>query len=139
MQRLRVDLFLFTVFGNLYFVIETIYKGHITHWSMYIMGGIIGVSIGKINEYIPRETRFLLQCFYGMCIATLGEGISGLVLNVWLGLRIWDYSNMFGTFFMGQCCIPFCLIWFALSGVCILIDDYIRWKMFGEEKPSYTL
>lgn len=138
-MKILKQLFLFLVFGFIYFIIESIWKGYLTHWSMFIVAGIIGVLIGGINEYIPWEMPFFLQCSIGMVIATVIEGISGLILNVYLNLHIWDYSNVPFNFFYQQCCLPFCIAWFILSGVCIIVDDYIRYKLFDEEQPHYIL
>lgn len=138
-MKILKQLFLFLVFGFIYFIIETIWKGHLTHWSMFVVAGIIGVLIGGINEYIPWEMPFFLQCSIGTVIATVIEGISGLILNVYLNLHIWDYSNVPFNFFYQQCCLPFCVAWFILSGACIIVDDYIRYKLFNEERPHYIL
>lgn len=136
-MKLLKNVALFLVFGLLYFIIETIWKGHLTHWSMFVLAGIVGPLIGAINEYIPWKMPFFLQCGIGMIIATIAEGITGLIVNVWLGLGVWNYSTMPLSFFFGQCCVPFMVAWFLLAGVCILLDDYLRWKVFGEEKPHY--
>ena len=138
-MKILKQLFLFLVFGFVYFIIETIWKGHLTHWSMFVVAGIIGVLIGDINEYIPWEMPFFLQCGIGTVIATIIEGISGLILNVYLNLHIWDYSNVPFNFFYQQCCLPFCVAWFVLSAACIIVDDYIRYKIFNEEHPHYIL
>lgn len=138
-MKILKQLFLFLVFGFIYFIIETIWKGHLTHWSMFVVAGIIGVLIGGINEYIPWEMPFFLQCGIGTVIATVIEGISGLILNVYLNLHIWDYSNVPFNFFYQQCCLPFCVAWFILSAACIIVDDYIRYKIFNEERPHYIL
>lgn len=130
---------LFIIFGLMYFVIETVWKGHLTHWSMFILAGTIGLLIGGINEHIPWEMPIQYQCGIGMIIATLLEGISGIILNKWLGLQIWDYSNMPLNFFYQQCCLPFCCAWYALSCLCILLDDCIRYIFFDEEEPHYTI
>jgi len=71
-----------------------------------------------------------------MLIATVGEAITGLIVNVWLGLNVWHYNIM--PFLWGQCSVPFMVAWFILAGVCILLDDIIRWKWFGEEEPRYN-
>ena len=128
---------LFLIFGTIYFILESIWKGHLTHWTMFCLAGLIGVAIGSINEYIPWEMPFLYQSIIGMIVATVAEGLSGLILNVWLQLNIWDYSHTFGHFFFNQCSIPFCAIWLLLAAACIVIDDYIRWKFFNEKFPNY--
>ena len=74
----------------------------------------------------------------GSCIATVIEFISGLIINVWLGLDVWDYSNL-PLNVMGQICLPFSIIWFFMSLLCIVLDDYLRYWFFGEEKPHYSI
>lgn len=135
MKTFIKNLFLFIVFGSIYFLIECLWKGHLTHWSMFILAGIVGVLIGGLNEYIPWEMPFLEQCSIGMIIATFGEGITGLIVNKLLNLNVWTYTQL--TFFWGQCSLWFCLAWFFLAGVCIILDDWMRYKWFNEEYPHY--
>lgn len=139
MKEFVKNLTIFVIFGTLYFIIETIWKGHLTHWSMFVLAGIIGTLIGGMNEYIPWEMPFWEQCLGGAALATLFEGCAGIVLNIVLNLHIWDYSNMPFQFFFGQCCLPFCAAWLVLAALCILIDDWVRWRFFGEEQPHYSL
>ena len=127
---------LFIIFGGIYFGIECIWKGHISHWSMFVLAGIIGMLIGGINEYIPWEMPFWHQCAIGTVLAVFGEGITGMIVNIWLNLNVWHYTVL--PFFYGQCSVPFVFAWFLLSGVCIMIDDYLRWKLFNEEEPHYN-
>lgn len=137
LKKIGKAIVLFLIFGLFYFIIETIWKGHLTHWSMFVLAGIIGLLIGSINEYIPWEMPFWQQCSIGMILATIGEGLTGLIVNVWLNLNVWNYSNTFLNFFYHQCSVPFCIAWFVLSGIGIILDDYIRWKFFNEAKPHY--
>ena len=58
MKTLLKNIILFIVFGAIYFGLECLYKGHITHWSMFVLAGFIGVLIGSINECIPWEMSF---------------------------------------------------------------------------------
>lgn len=39
---------------------------------------------------------------------------------------------------LGQISLPFTLIWFLLSGVIIIVDDWLRYKLFKEDKPRYV-
>ena len=91
---------------------------------------------GLINEILSMDTPIWLQAIIGSCIVTTGEFISGCILNLWLGLGIWDYSNMPFNL-LGQICLPFSLLWVILSACAIVIDDYERYWFFGEEKPYY--
>jgi hypothetical protein len=130
------QLLLFLVFGAIYYVMESTWKGYPTHWSMFLVAGAIGSAIGAINEYIPWKMPFPCQCIIGMVIAVLGEAAAGAILNLWLGLNIWHYNVL--PFFWNQCSVPFALVWLGLAGFCIWLDDWLRYKWFGEEYPHYT-
>lgn len=93
--------------------------------------------VGAINEVIPWEMSFILQCIIGGAIITAVEFVSGCIINLWLGWAVWDYSNM-PLNLLGQICLPFSLLWVLISAVAIVFDDYIRYYLFGEEKPNYT-
>lgn len=69
---------------------------------------------------------------------TVAELVTGLILNCWLGLGIWDYSDMPCNLW-GQICLPYTLLWVPTSLVAIVLDDYLRWWLFDEEKPHYHL
>lgn len=123
--------------GTTYFGIEMLWRGH-SHWTMALVGGICFVLIGAINEYLPWELGMIQQAFTGASIVTCVELIAGLILNVWLKLGIWDYSNM-PLNLWGQICLSFFFAWVALSVIAIVIDDYLRYWLFNEEKPHYQL
>lgn len=123
--------------GCVYFLIEMAWRGH-SHWTMAALGGVCFVLIGDINEFIPWNMPLVLQGAIGSGIVTLLELVSGIVLNLWLGLGIWDYSNMPFNF-LGQICLPFSLLWVALSVVAVILDDWLRYWLFGEDRPTYTL
>lgn len=123
--------------GTTYFGIEMLWRGY-SHWTMALVGGICFVLIGAINEYIPWDMGFIDQALLGAIIVTAVEFISGLILNVWLGLGIWDYSSL-PMNVMGQICLPFFFAWIVLSAVAIVVDDYLRYWLFKEEKPHYQL
>lgn len=137
MKKFLQNVILFCVMGLIYFGIEILWRGH-SHWTMIIVGGLCGISIGILNEFMSWDWSLLRQALYGTILITLIEFISGCILNLWLGLGIWDYSNLPFNI-LGQICVPFCFVWFFLSIVTIFLDDYLRWKWFGEEKPHYHL
>lgn len=140
--KLNKFLTLFTVGGSLYFIIEFLFKtfisGGMIHWSMFLLGGLCFVLIGEINEVIPWEMSIIKQGIIGAAIVTSLEFVFGVILNLVLKLGIWDYSNLPFNI-LGQICLPFSLAWFGLALIAIFLDDYLRWKWFGEEIPHYHL
>jgi uncharacterized membrane protein len=66
------------------------------------------------------------------------EFCCGCIVNIWLKWDIWDYSSEWGNS-LGQICPKFSAIWFFVSALAIVIDDYLRWVLFDEEQPHYRL
>lgn len=118
-------------------VIEILFRGW-SHWSMFILGGICFVCLGLINELIPWYMPLWKQMLIGMVIITYSEFVTGCIVNLWLGWEIWNYSNMPGNI-LGQICPEFSFLWFWISGVGIVLDDWLRYWIFGEEQPRYKL
>jgi uncharacterized membrane protein len=123
--------------GITYMLIELAWRGY-SHISMFILGSLCFLLLGGINEFLPWELGFVWQMLIGAGIVTILELIFGIVVNVWLELEVWDYSNLPFNF-MGQICLPFSFAWTLLSGVAIVVDDYLRYWLFGEEKPHYKI
>ena len=117
------NLLIFSIFGLTYGLIEILWRGY-THPSMVIVGGICGLLIGLLNEK-NKKMNLLQQMVEGMVIVTVLEFVSGIILNLCLGLNVWDYSNMKFNL-LGQVCPQFCIAWFFLSYLVISIDDFLR-------------
>lgn len=137
MKLLCKYLFLFMVGGGIYSLIEIGYRGH-THWTMFIVGGVCFILLGLINELIPWDLSLVCQMLMGGALITGVEFITGVIVNLILGWGVWDYSHM-PLNILGQICLPFSLLWCLVSAVGIVLDDYIRYRLFSEEKPEYTL
>lgn len=129
-------LFLFLFGGAAYISIEILYRGY-SHWLMFIIGGLAFLMVGMLNEVFKWETPIEIQSIIGGGIITGIEFITGLIANIQFNMGIWDYSNL-PLNVMGQICLPFTFIWILLSTVIIVIDDWLRYKLFDEEKPHYT-
>lgn len=130
-------LILAVIGGALYTFVEIVWRGH-SHVSMFILGGLCFMLIGAINELFPWEMGLIWQMLLGAVIVTSLELVVGIIVNIRLGLEVWDYSNLPYNF-MGQIALRYSLMWIALSGVAIVIDDYLRYRLFGEKKPKYRL
>lgn len=128
---------LFLMGGMIYFAIELAYKGD-SHYSMFITGGAAFLLMGGINSYFDRNMPLIKQMLLSAVIITLLEFICGVIVNIWLHLNVWDYSHI-PLNLMGQICPRFFFIWFALSLVGIILDDFFRYRMFGEEMPKYVI
>lgn len=140
MKRLKVCLKLLVlavIGGAIYVGIEMLWRGH-SHPSMFILGGLCFVSIGLINELFPWELGIVWQALIGGTMVTCLEFITGVIMNIWLKLGVWDYSGL-PLNILGQVCLPFYFAWVGLSVVAIVFDDYLRYWFFGEEKPHYKI
>lgn len=136
-MELFKKLILFLIGGICYYLIEILWRGY-SHSSMFILGGICFVLIGLINNFLSWDTPLWRQQLIATGIITTLEFIFGVFLNIWLKLNIWDYSNM-GLNVLGQISLGYSILWFFLSLPALFLDDWLRWKLFEEEKPRYKL
>ena len=127
--------FLFLIGGFAYGGIELISRGF-SHISMFIAGGICFILIGLLNQGYSWNMSLLSQMVISAVIITSVEFVIGLIVNVWLNLNVWDYSNKPYNF-MGQICLLYTNFWFLLSLLAIFLDDYLRYRILKEEKPRY--
>lgn len=130
-------LLLFFLGGFLYGAIEILSRGY-SHISMFLAGGLCFLGIGAINEILPENTALTSQMLISAVIVTVIEFVTGMIVNVWMGLSVWDYSNQPYNVY-GQICLLFSLLWFFLSLPAILLDDYLRFKIFKQKKHKYKI
>ena len=106
--------------GLLYMGIELLWRGR-THWTMGLLGGVCFAMIGLLDEWQHRPPLWV-QMIVGAVIVTALELAVGLIVNVWLGWAVWDYSDMPGNL-LGQICPQFTAAWVALSFVAIKLEN----------------
>lgn len=123
--------------GLLYIEIELMWRGY-SHWTMFLLGGICFVCIGRINEVIPWCMPLWQQVMIGTVIITGLEFLTGCIVNILLGWNVWDYSEMPWNV-MGQICVQYMLLWVPVSVAAIITDDYMRYYLFKEERPYYNI
>lgn len=78
------------------------------------------------------------QMLIGASIITILEFVTGIIVNIILEWNVWSYEGV-PLNVLGQICLPFSIIWFFLSFFAIVLDDYLRYWLFKEEKPHYEL
>lgn len=137
MKKLYKYMTLLLIGGGLYVLIELIWRGR-SHWTMFLLGGICFIGLGLINEVIPWEMPLLQQILIGACIVTGLEFLTGCIVNLWLGWAVWDYSGIPGNI-LGQICPQFFILWMPVALIAIVLDDWLRYWWFEEDRPRYKI
>ena len=123
--------------GAVYVLLEMLWRGY-SHWTMFLLGAVCFILIGLVNEVFEWDTPLILQMFCGCAIITALEFVTGCIVNLWLGWEVWNYSQ-YKFNVLGQISLRSSVGWYFLSLVGIVLDDYIRYWFFGEEKPRYKI
>ena len=123
--------------GAIYVLLEMLWRGF-SHWTMFLLGAVCFILIGLVNEVFEWDTPLILQMFCGCAIITALEFITGCIVNLWLGWDVWDYSR-YKFNVLGQISLRSSVGWYFLSLVGIFLDDWLRYRLFGEEKPHYKI
>lgn len=127
---------LFSYGGMLYVCIELMFRGR-SDITMMFCGAISFVLIGLLNQIIPWKMSLLVQSIIcGFLIVTPIEYLFGILFNS--NFTIWDY-RMQPFNVGGQICLLFSVLWCLLSVAGIILDDYLRYWLFNEEKPHYKI
>ena len=105
---------------------------------MFLLGGICFVFLGLINEVLSWQMQLWQQMIIGAIGITILEFVTGCIVNLWLGWGVWDYSGLPGNL-LGQICPQYTVLWMPVSLAGIILDDWIRYWKFGEERPHYRL
>ena len=149
MKTFLKNFMMFCVGFTIYQCAEGIWKnlfpqcgGGVQSFTMGILGGITILMVSAINKKLPWSLPIWVQSLIGSLGVLVLEFLSGLLLNKWLcpllgKPLIWDYSNIPGNV-MGIICPQFFILWIIGVTIYILLDDFLRWKIYDEEKPHYT-
>jgi len=135
-------LVIFLAGGFIYGMIEIVYRGH-THPSMFVLGGICLLWVGGSGHFFRLSPPLWVQIVLGGAFITFAEFVCGLIYNVQLGLRVWDYSDI-PLNIMGQVCPLFFFAWTALSLPAIAVEHSLRRSFcrsgrtgLGSERDSF--
>ena len=127
----------------MYYLLEVAYKSLTGHperisWTMLVVAVILCIPVERCGAELPWSCPLWLQGLACAALVTAVEFVAGLVLNVWLGLGIWDYSHLWGNLW-GQICPQFAALWWGLCFAFIPVFDWMRWGVEGGECPHYTM
>ena len=112
----------FMLGGVVYGVCELLFRGY-THWTMVLLGGICFLCL-YLGQKKFRSLSAVMRCFAGGVFITSLELVTGSVVNVALGMGVWDYSGMPFNF-MGQVCPQFFGMWVVLCFPALMLCDGI--------------
>ena len=134
---------LWTWGAAVYFFLEVAYKSLTGHperisWTMLAVALLLCIPVERCGAELPWGCPLWLQALACASLVTAAEFVTGLVLNRWLGLGVWDYSHLWGNLW-GQICPQFTALWWGLCLAFIPIFDWLRWAVEGGERPYYTI
>ncbi len=135
MKKLSEYLFFGALGGCLYYSFEMLFRGF-SHWTMFILGGICLDFFFLQGQMLLWKDPLWKQIFRGSIFVTALEFITGIIVNKWLHLAVWDYSRQ-PFHIMGQICLPFMIIFSGLCAVGIVLCGYLGYWIYGEEKPDF--
>ena len=141
-RKAVLSLLLWCFGGTVYFLLEVTFKlltGHPERisWTMLAVAILLTVPVERAGAELPWACPLWLQALCCAALVTAVELAAGLLLNVWLGLGVWDYSGL-PLNLWGQICAPFSAVWFLLCLAFIPVFDWLRWAVEGGERPRYT-
>lgn len=124
MQNKNMGIFIFLTGAAGYWTIENLFRGY-SHWSMALTGGACLLVFSYYLKAAPH-THILYKAAAGAVIITVFEFFVGLVVNVWYGWHVWDYTNEPGNI-LGIICPRFTAAWFALCLSVLFALQKGRW------------
>ena len=135
MYRKTEYLCVFLTGGAVYGCLELMWRGY-THWSMTLAGGICLLLIHLLNMRLGCW-NFFLRCVLFSLVITTVEFAAGVVVNLMLGLDVWDYSSIPGNI-LGQICPAFTLLWLVISVPAGLLSYTARgfFEMLGRRETA---
>ena len=141
--RWVLSVLMWTWGGAAYFLLEVAYKTargepERISWTMLVLAAILCIPIERAGAEMPWDVPLWIQAAGCAVLVTAMELIAGLILNVWLGLGVWDYSDLWGNLW-GQICPQFAAIWWGLCLVFIPVFDWMRYAVAGGERPRYRV
>lgn len=120
--------------GSAYVGIELLWR-HYPHWSMFFASGICFVILFELYTGKNKDLTIPEKCVIGSAIITAIEFAAGCIVNIWLGMEVWNYSNLPFNL-LGQVCVMYSTLWGLL---CLPIDFFCRNVLKIKEKYSKKL
>lgn len=132
MKRIIEYSSVFVCGGLVYAIIEILFRGF-THWTMILVGGLAVLGLYLISAM--RESLWK-KWIMGTAVILAIEFVAGIIINIILGWRVWDYSA-YRYHLYGQICLPFALCWLGLCIPANALCGLVREKIFNHQPRVY--
>lgn len=146
MNKKSTRAFVMTLTGGvIYFYFEILVRGY-SHVSMFFLGGVCFYIVGYygtrvLDLKIKLTSQLLVIMVISSAVITVLELITGLLVNVYLKLGVWDYSQMSYNF-MGQICLLYSILWAILGLPCVyfygILNRFVFDEKIGVKSEVYT-
>lgn len=130
-------LFLWALGGSIYYLVEVAFRGF-SHGSMFVLGGLALLFCTLQGQAMHWMEPLWLQLVRAVVFVTALEFITGILVNKWLRIGVWDYSDQPLQLF-GQICVPFMVLFSGLLVCAILLGGTVAHRLFGEERPRFHI
>ncbi len=131
-MRVRTFAFYLSEFlggGFVYGLIEILFRGY-THESMFLLGGVCFIAVGALRRVL-RDAPMAEKMVLSGGVITALELFCGILVNVVLGLGVWDYSRM-PLNLWGQVCLSYSAAWCLLALPAMGLDLVFYQHLFGK-------
>lgn len=108
-----------------------------SHISMLLAGGICFVLVGAVQNLLGGQASLVGQMLLCSLMITVVEFVVGMIVNRYLHLAVWDYSDSSTTF--GADLSLYCNLWFWLSGPVIVLHDLMEHFLLNVPMQHYKI
>ena len=127
--------------GSVYFLLEVAYKTATGHperisWTMLVVALVLTIPVERCGCELPWSCPLWLQALACAALVTAVELAVGALLNLRLGLEVWDYSSL-PLNLWGQICPQYSALWWGFCLVFSPMFDWLRWAVEGGTRPKY--
>jgi hypothetical protein len=102
------------------------------------VGGVSGLILGWLNEFRHSDRYkwpwYHIHILLGVTVIYSLEYLSGYILNIKLGLNVWEYNDPLNI--NHQITALYIPVWVFMSVLAQWLDDIFRHLLFKEEWPG---
>ena len=136
-KRISEILLIWTLGGAVYYTIEMVTRGF-SHWSMFVLGGLALCFCTFQGQAMIWTEPLWIQVIRAVVFVTSLEFITGMIVNKWFHLEVWDYSDQ-PLELWGQICVPFMILFSGLIVIGILLGGTLTHWIYREVKPDFHI